>query len=267
MLVRRRNRPIGVMRGSSLILNAGPSCSFSASSCRLRASASATIERNFSIQNSLPPRPLRFWRKKIGPGEVSLIATATNANNGASNSKPERCARHVDQPASTPAAGGRTAVPSPGPAARRVGSLLVVFGVGCPSSVGPVGRIAVDGAIRQGQARPERTRTRRQSRSTPPRPAWREGQRRSAARPAVRRHRSIAAAARRIRARVRLNVSRSAWVFADLRTAINEKTSPERSLRARSRRRIRSSCSRDPASARPTRRNAGQAGARRERVW
>jgi hypothetical protein len=42
----RSSRPTGVIRGSRAILNAGPSCSFSALSSRCLASASAHIVRS-----------------------------------------------------------------------------------------------------------------------------------------------------------------------------------------------------------------------------
>ena len=82
MLVFLKNRPIGVIRGSFVILNAGPSTSFKSSSSACFASASGSIVRNLQIRN------LRLWipslscRKKTGPGEVVLINRATMRKRG-----------------------------------------------------------------------------------------------------------------------------------------------------------------------------------------
>ena len=56
-LVRRRKRPIGVLRGSSSRAQIGP----------VALSASSNIERNFHILNDRPSRPMRSCRKKTGP--------------------------------------------------------------------------------------------------------------------------------------------------------------------------------------------------------
>ena len=41
------------------------------------AGASTRIERNLSISNSWPSRPMRRWRKRIGPGELSRTASVS----------------------------------------------------------------------------------------------------------------------------------------------------------------------------------------------
>jgi len=50
----------------------------------LRCSASTTIVRNFQTLNRCPFLPTRTWRKNTGPPSVSLMATITNRNSGAS---------------------------------------------------------------------------------------------------------------------------------------------------------------------------------------
>ena len=71
-LVLRRNRPIRVTRGSSVILNSGPLRSLAAFSSARRASASTSIVRNLRTPNCLPSRPTRTCRKSTGPRSCEL---------------------------------------------------------------------------------------------------------------------------------------------------------------------------------------------------
>ena len=62
----RMNLPMRVTRGSSLILNSGPSASLSSARSARRSSASALMERNLYMSKvrTSPPRPMRptrFW--------------------------------------------------------------------------------------------------------------------------------------------------------------------------------------------------------------
>ena len=82
MQVLRRYRPILVIRGSLVSLNAGPSCSLCARNWSLRRSASARIVRNLKIVNRRPPRPSRSCLKRTGPFEVNLISMAVAINSG-----------------------------------------------------------------------------------------------------------------------------------------------------------------------------------------
>ena len=59
---RRRNRPIGVTRGSSRILKIAPAFSLLDSSVSWRSSASAYIVRNLKQANGTPPIPGRTER-------------------------------------------------------------------------------------------------------------------------------------------------------------------------------------------------------------
>lgn len=83
----RRNRPIGVTRGSCLILKTGPDTSFWSSSVAFNCSASVTIERNLTRPNGRPPSPLRVWQKNTGPLDVALIPSAIRPKSGARKSK------------------------------------------------------------------------------------------------------------------------------------------------------------------------------------
>lgn len=77
-------RPTRVTRGSAFALKMGPSTSLSCcTSCR-RASASTTMERNFTILNLRRLRPTRSCAKKMGPGVSSLMASAVRMKTGAS---------------------------------------------------------------------------------------------------------------------------------------------------------------------------------------
>ena len=84
-LNRRRNRPIGVMRGSLATLNTGPLISFMAANSCLRCSALVPIERNLYMVNGRPLMPLRFCRNRIGPGEVIFTARAHSSSTGESS--------------------------------------------------------------------------------------------------------------------------------------------------------------------------------------
>lgn len=82
----RMKCPILVTRGSSFILNMGPSTSFSASRASFILSAPFTIERNFHMVNSrglpsAPMRPTRFWRYSGHPG-LSMAIAAQRTNDG-----------------------------------------------------------------------------------------------------------------------------------------------------------------------------------------
>ena len=82
MLVRRMSLPTRVMRGSSFILNSTSASPPSETSrCRI-SSASTTMERNLSMVNGLPPRPMRSCRNSTGPPSVALTAIATAINSG-----------------------------------------------------------------------------------------------------------------------------------------------------------------------------------------
>ena len=82
MLVMRRNRPTRVMRGSCS-RSSHSLCRLRSSSSARRASASATIVRNLTTRNGLPPRPIRLWRNSTGPGDSSLTAIAAAIQSGA----------------------------------------------------------------------------------------------------------------------------------------------------------------------------------------
>jgi len=71
-----RNLPTLVIRGSSLILNTGPSASFLAWSFFSCSSASTTMVRNLNSLNFLPLRPIRSCLKNIGPLDPNLIIRA-----------------------------------------------------------------------------------------------------------------------------------------------------------------------------------------------
>jgi len=43
---------------------------------------SLTPDRNFKISNGAPSLPIRVWRKRIGPFELSFTAKATISING-----------------------------------------------------------------------------------------------------------------------------------------------------------------------------------------
>ena len=73
MLVLRSISPHLVTRGSFLV------------ACRLSAWALIFMLRNFRQVNSLPLMPVRFWRKKTGPGMVSSVTIATTMNTGTNN--------------------------------------------------------------------------------------------------------------------------------------------------------------------------------------
>ena len=78
-------RPMRVTRGSSLILNMGPSTSFSASRASFILSAPFTMERNFHMVNSrglpsAPMRPTRLWRYSGHPGLSTAIAAHSTAD-------------------------------------------------------------------------------------------------------------------------------------------------------------------------------------------
>src|SRR5512143_4300063 len=45
------------------------------------------------MSNSLPLRPTRFWRKKMGPGESSLTHTATKMSTGSTQMTPRKAMR------------------------------------------------------------------------------------------------------------------------------------------------------------------------------
>ena len=86
--------PTGVTRGSSVILN---STSLPESRCwRARfssmSSALTTIERNFSIVNSRPRRPMRVCRNSTGPWLDSRTVMARNASTGLSAITPRTLA-------------------------------------------------------------------------------------------------------------------------------------------------------------------------------
>src|SRR3954465_13316054 len=78
---RRRCWPSRVVRGSSAILN-NPSCSLRSRSVSLSSSAPSCIERNFSMENGSPPRPIRVCRKKTGPRPPPLTAPARGRDGG-----------------------------------------------------------------------------------------------------------------------------------------------------------------------------------------
>ena len=101
---RRSIFPTGVSRGSSRILNTGPVASLNSSNRCCWASASATMVRNLYILNLRLFSPYRSWMNKIGPGLVTLIASALSSNNGADANQCEDRQRYVqaslhDQPA------------------------------------------------------------------------------------------------------------------------------------------------------------------------
>ena len=63
-----------------------------------RRGAPSIIVRNLKILNGTKNLPMRCCRKNTGPGESSLMAIATAANSGRSNTKPEGGTRDVEQP-------------------------------------------------------------------------------------------------------------------------------------------------------------------------
>ena len=82
MLLRRRKRPIGVSRGSLNTLKTGPVCTFRCERNSRSVSAPTFIERNLYIVKDASFSPARTCVKNTGPGDVSLITSATNTNTG-----------------------------------------------------------------------------------------------------------------------------------------------------------------------------------------
>ena len=91
-------RPTGVTRGSSFILKSTPLPSLRSCSSASRASASVTIDRNFSIVKRVPCAPTRSCRKSTGPSLDRRTPIAMAAKSGLSRSSGD--ARHddVEQP-------------------------------------------------------------------------------------------------------------------------------------------------------------------------
>ena len=85
---RRRNRPTGVIRGSSRILNNKPSASLLVASEASRSSASLYIERNFQQANSCPALPTRTCLNSAGPELVTRITMAVISKTGENTTRP-----------------------------------------------------------------------------------------------------------------------------------------------------------------------------------
>ncbi len=81
----RSTLPTRVTRGSSRILNSGPSMSLRSRRSSSCCSASSTIVRSLRTRKSLPSLPTRTCEKKIGPFESSLMSNAAIARIGDAN--------------------------------------------------------------------------------------------------------------------------------------------------------------------------------------
>ena len=86
-LVRRRKRPLRVIRGSFGSRPKGSSLSFSS---RPSSTAFGTIVRNFSIENGFAPLPARRWRKITGRPDSSTIQSASPAKTRREQHQPEQ---------------------------------------------------------------------------------------------------------------------------------------------------------------------------------
>ena len=103
MLVLRMKWPTRVMRGSSFILNTGPSISLSCSRSLSLLSAFGHMERNLYSRNSLPLQPTRSWLNTgLAPGLSIQTAMQVRSISGesaisASREKKISCARRTHQ--------------------------------------------------------------------------------------------------------------------------------------------------------------------------
>ena len=103
MLVRRSQRPNGVIRGSWAIFKTGPCIWLNGSISALRISASSAIERNLYMTNGFPCLPARTCRKMAGPFDVSRMTDSDcrhwQQKNQDRNQRQEPVNRSLDQEA------------------------------------------------------------------------------------------------------------------------------------------------------------------------